>query len=557
METDVLCFRYEFHNGLSDQPLGLDANCDGRSDENSKNRLTPELAEYSANIPGTGGMLTVKIKVRGDDNAEEMAFDDIMVGGTLSDVLVSTRQITGSAGWRLLSLPKTGGTVLDISDDTAVQGVPDGDNATAVSNFVIYDNSGDWESPADVSTPWGDGYGFALYFYDNTDAGSTVLPIMLDAPGSEPSTDVTVALNATVPVSGSYFTLAGNPFNSNFDLSTITSTGSGIQNNVHLWNNGAGTYSTEDITTPTPHIFLPWQGFWVEAANSNTDPATAITFPASGKTDASATGTFFSKEATNRGDLAFTLSSETTYDEAIRLSFRETATPGHDADDASKLTPLLSEYATMAFNSNGVLKSVESLPWKLTEAVTIPMEESLVGVSGSFTLTWKGLESVPADWGLTFHDYDTGINSDMRSVSEYTFEVAASPVAAKVNPLSILTGPAAVVQKSKTAGTRFAVTVGPPTPDTEDKAIVFALEQNYPNPFNPSTVINYSVANRGKVSLSVYNLLGQKVAQLVNETKTAGSYNVTWNATAAASGMYYYRLEAGGQVLIRKMMLIK
>ena len=93
--------------------------------------------------------------------------------------------------------------------------------------------------------------------------------------------------------------------------------------------------------------------------------------------------------------------------------------------------------------------------------------------------------------------------------------------------------------------------------EEEDKASVFALEQNYPNPFNPSTVINYSVANRGEVSLSVYNLLGQKVAQLVNGTKAAGSYNVTWNATAAASGMYYYRLEAGGQVLTQKMMSIK
>ena len=306
-----------------------------------------------------------------------------------------------------------------------------------------------------------------------------------------------------------------------------------------------------------PYIVSPWQGFWVEVLESNASPTTAITFPTSGKTDADATGTFFSKEATNRGDLAFALSSQTTYDEALRLSFRETATSGHDMHDASKLTPLLSQYATMAFNSNGLLKSVESLPWELAEEITIPMEENVVGVSGRFTLTWKGLESIPSDWVLTLHDYEAEVNVDMRAVSEYTFEVVALPVEAKVNALSILTSPAAVVQKSKTAGTRFAVTVGPPTPDTEDKAIEFALEQNYPNPFNPSTVINYSVANSGKVSLSVYNLLGQRVAQLVNGTKAAGSYNVTWNAASAASGVYYYRLEAGGQVQIKKMMLIQ
>ena len=312
-------------------------------------------------------------------------------------------------------------------------------------------------------------------------------------------------------------------------------------------------------TETTPYIVSPWQGFWVEVFGGNTDPTTAITLPTSGKTSSDTTGAFFSKEATNRGDIAFTLSSETTYDEAARLSFREAATLGHDVHDASKLTPLLSKYATIAFKSNGMLKSTESLPWELAEEITVPMEETLVGLSGSFTLAWEGLESIPADWTFTFHDYETGINQDMRSVSEYTFTAVAPATAAKINPLSTLTGPAAVVQKPKTAGTRFAITITPHTANTQegDKANVFALEQNYPNPFNPSTVINYSVANRGKVSLIVYNLLGQKVAQLVNEIKAAGSYNVTWNAAAAASGMYYYRLEAGGQTLIRKMMLIK
>ena len=575
-EMDAFCFSPQgaenpgtmFIN-IANVHLGLDTDCSGTADNltGTTGLLTPQLREFSSSdIPVDGNFLTVRIYVSADLINEQIAFDDIRVKGALVPTIV-TQEITGDAGWRLLSLPKAGGTVADIADNTSIQGITGGTAAGADPNFVIYDDRGLWEIPANVGTAWGDGYGFALYFYNNTDAGSTELPLTLNASGVEPSSDVGVRLNSEVVlatsesepesvVPGSYFTLAGNPFSSNFDVSTITQTGDPIQNNIHVWNNGTSSYSTEDRTTP--YIVSPWQGFWVEVFSGNINPTTAIAFPTSGKTDVDATGTFFSKEATNRGDIAFALSSQTTYDEALRLSFRETATRGHDVDDASKLRPLLSEYATMAFNSNGVLKSVESLPWELTEEITVPMEEDLVGVSGSFTLAWKGLESVPADWGLTFHDYDTGINSDMRSVSEYTFDVA-SLAKAQVNPLSVLTGPAAVVQKSKTAGTRFAVTITPHTANTEgeDRASVFALEQNYPNPFNPSTVINYSVANRGKVSLSVYNLLGQRVAQLVNETKAAGSYNVTWNATAAASGMYYYRLEAGGQTLIRKMILIK
>ena len=592
-ETDVLCFGVEDRNGdTTDESFGLDADCDGIADNNGVNRLGSTLTEYSANIPETGDLLTVRIRVRADGTGEEIAFDDIKVAGTPP---ASIQEITGGAGWRFLSLPKTGGTVSDIADDTAIQGIKGGLNPNTEPNMIIYDASGAWTTPLDVDTPWGDGYGFALYFYDNTVAGSTALPITLDATGTEPSTDVTVALNATKLVSSSYFTLAGNPFASNFDASTITQTGDAIQNNIHLWNNEVKSYSAQDRTTP--YIVSPWQGFWVEvsdnsstsaisfpisgttdsaqdrtipdiivpwqvfpveATKGNANPTTAITSQTKGKASTDVTGTPVSKKAANRGDINFTLSSETTYDEAIRLSFRETATLDYDLEDASKLTPLLSEYATMSFKSNGMLKSVESLPWDLTQAVTIPMEENAVGVSGGVTLSWKGLESIPADWRLTFHDYDTGINVDMRSVLEYTFEEASS-AKAKVNPLSILTGPVAVVQKSKGDYTRFAITITPfyESIQEEDKVYEFALEQNYPNPFNPSTTINYSVANNSRVSLIVYNILGQKAAELVNEIKTAGSYNVTWNAASAASGLYYYRLETEGQTLIRKMMLIK
>jgi hypothetical protein len=148
----------------------------------------------------------------------------------------------------------------------------------------------------------------------------------------------------------------------------------------------------------------------------------------------------------------------------------------------------------------------------------------------------------------------------MRSESIYVFDATGSSNQ-KVNPLSILKGPAAIQQKSKSAGTRFGITITPNTTsvnnEEEGKVEGFALSQNYPNPFNPTTTINYSVENAGPVTISIYNLMGQKVAELVNESKAAGSYNVIWNAANAASGMYYYRLEASGQTMTRKMTLIK
>ncbi len=71
----------------------------------------------------------------------------------------------------------------------------------------------------------------------------------------------------------------------------------------------------------------------------------------------------------------------------------------------------------------------------------------------------------------------------------------------------------------------------------------FSLYQNYPNPFNPSTTIRFSVPTRSRVRLSIFNLLGQKVAELVNDEMSAGGYERTWNANVS-SGMYFYPIEA-------------
>ncbi len=465
------------------------------------------------------------------------------------------QEISGNVGWRLLSFPITGGTVSDISDDTPIQGITGGDNADIDANFYLYDDTGVFEEPTDVATAFGDGKGFAVYFYDNEDGGSSELPISIYTAGSEPSSNVAVTLN---PAANGY-TLVGNPFKSNFSADATNLSVSGadfIQNNISFWNDGLGSYSVQDRTTP--YIIKSWQGFWVQLGA--TGGATTLTFNTAGKTTTTATASFFSKEvAANRGDINFTMSSDSSYDEAIRLSFRDNATTDYDADDAGKLMPLLNQYAVMGFQSNDLFKAVESLPWDLQEEVTIAMDTKLVGVSGGFTLNWKGFESIPEDWELTFHDYQTETNVDMRVDSLYQFD-ATAPVA-KVNVMSILTGPLATPLKAKSTGNRFAVTISPNKTsvgiETVEGIQSYSLAQNYPNPFNPSTTINYTMKNAGQATINIYNVMGQKVAELVNEVKAQGSYNVTWNASGTASGVYYYKLEAGGKSITRKMTLIK
>jgi hypothetical protein len=85
----------------------------------------------------------------------------------------------------------------------------------------------------------------------------------------------------------------------------------------------------------------------------------------------------------------------------------------------------------------------------------------------------------------------------------------------------------------------------------------FTLEQNFPNPFNPSTEIRFTLPQSGMVTLGVYNLLGQKVAEVVHELKAAGAYSVRFDAAHLASGTYLYRLQTNGLTAVRKLTVLK
>jgi len=107
-----------------------------------------------------------------------------------------------------------------------------------------------------------------------------------------------------------------------------------------------------------------------------------------------------------------------------------------------------------------------------------------------------------------------------------------------------------------------------PTEETftlERKAIIpiaYTLHQNYPNPFNPITSLRYDLPVQAQVTLTVYDMLGREVTQLVNTTQEAGYKSVQWNATnmhgkPVSAGVYLYQIRAGEFVQTRKMVLLK
>jgi hypothetical protein len=85
----------------------------------------------------------------------------------------------------------------------------------------------------------------------------------------------------------------------------------------------------------------------------------------------------------------------------------------------------------------------------------------------------------------------------------------------------------------------------------------YALHQNYPNPFNPLTTISFSLPEQEKVTLRIYDVLGREVATLIDDTLQPGEYRTQFDASGVSSGVYFYRLIAGGYVSTKKMSVVK
>ena len=86
---------------------------------------------------------------------------------------------------------------------------------------------------------------------------------------------------------------------------------------------------------------------------------------------------------------------------------------------------------------------------------------------------------------------------------------------------------------------------------------MYELSQNYPNPFNPTTTLSYAIPRSGDVTLIIYNILGEEIISLVNEFKSVGRYEITWDASAQSSRIYFYRLKSGDFEETKKMVLLK
>jgi hypothetical protein len=179
-----------------------------------------------------------------------------------------------------------------------------------------------------------------------------------------------------------------------------------------------------------------------------------------------------------------------------------------------------------------------------------------------YTATWWNAQGI-------FDVMTSGINTDLTSgvpldPGDYNMIFTAQPFAlnagaTKTVTIGLAMGnglPELMANMDALEGAYRSQVVAVDEPGSATLPQEFALEQNYPNPFNPSTRISYSLPKAGHVELTVYNVLGEAVQTLVSEDRPAGSYDVTWDASGLASGMYFYRLTAGSDFTATKSLVL-
>ncbi len=178
------------------------------------------------------------------------------------------------------------------------------------------------------------------------------------------------------------------------------------------------------------------------------------------------------------------------------------------------------------------------------------------GIQRNPTLIWHSAEGavkyrvfIATDSALSSVEIDSTVKDTILSTTELS---ANTKYYWSVKALSVDdTGKYSNITSFTTGDTVLAVRKTNQVPNK------FLLYQNYPNPFNPATEIKYSVPALGLVNLNVFNLLGKKVAALVNKEQSAGIHEVRFDASDLTSGIYFYRLEDGNFSMVKKMILLK
>lgn len=360
------------------------------------------------------------------------------------------------------------------------------------------------------------------------------------------------------------WTLLGNPFPTAISFDDLRNDAN-IENAVYVSEPDQDEWITYNGNNGdlTDGLIAPWQGFFVE----NEENANEVTLDFNDDIKTSDAPVFQFREAPQRDVVRLELAGEEVSTSAW-LEFSPNGTlEGRTDGDTWQLTPMSANYTLLASRKGEEdLFDIGHFPLPGgEEPLSIPLEHEVSG-EGDYTLKVTDMEEV-SGIELYLNDRHEDVSIPLNGELNYEFTAAeAQQRAAGPDQTEIMDRP----QPKKVAdsdGNRFEITEEPlhpvsaEEPGETETPEELALNQNYPNPFNPATTISYELPEASHVELTVYDMLGRRVATLVDENIQAGRHEVSWNAEGVSSGTYIYRLEVSDSdaagVLTRQMTFVK
>ena len=502
-------------------------------------------------------------------------------------------QITVGDCWRTLSsTPVAGATYNDLLGNIWTQGVPGAQTTAGDSNVLLWDNSvADTNSSGWTTTglnlgneiPAGTGFLLSVFADDDFDGTPDPFPKTLEVTGQETSGSVSPGMNSNPDG----WTLLGNPYGAPLDWDEVTANGGtdNITNVAYVYDRNKsprqdGTGEVDEELSNTYQggwvatngtgagdllndLIAPFQGFFVQNASSGTpsvqmqeDDRSPFDFPVG-------TGDeweFYGKSTPERIDhIRLEVEGDQVYDSAW-ISFNDFGSNERIKGDAYELVPFSENYAMLSSRKGDELFDIGQFNYDESLSIPLSMETT---VSGTYTLRVTRFDPGAAS-DLVFIDTHENILIPFDENFEYEFEVRQ---ASKSNPDPLQCGATAQELAAKykpqkaspVSEHRFLIQHASIPTETggSEQPSEFGLNQNYPNPFNPTTQISYTIPRQSDVRLEVFDMNGRQVATLVNQSISAGTHTVNFDATDLSSGIYMYRLQAGSTVLTRKLTLVK
>ncbi|MEQ8525225.1 FG-GAP-like repeat-containing protein [Gracilimonas sp.] len=506
-----------------------------------------------------------------DSEADVTELDTVFAVFGVSDSDEATLENNESEnGWYLLSIPQNssiGSFISPVWTQGAVNSDAPGSDATIYT--FNPDNAAYQAVTTDLdTTTLAAGEGLLVYVFEDDD----ILDGQDDVDGGWPKT-LTITgdlfgLNASVPVknvdadgisgtTGSEgFVLLGNPFgwpiSADSVIATLKRTDELANSYVYTWDPVNKTY----ILSTSGEIDA-FESFFVRVVNSGTSGSLSFDYH-----DVIVSESSPSEKIQNSDMFEFDLVHKNSGIESTSfLRFGEKAKTNIDPYDGYYLGSFASSFANLYTLIGDQPLTINNVPLEADFDKEFPIFMDAT-VSGNFSLNWKD-GRMPEGISATLTLVETGKSFNLNEGGSFEFSIdnsSLSKVAKEMQPVPS----SEVVQmaKKEKAEPLFVLSMSSRlgTSNESDLGIPTEVElyQNYPNPFNPTSVIRFGVPEASKVKLEVFDVLGRKVATLLNnETKSSGRYNVQFNARALSSGMYIYRLQVGDKVLVKKMTLIK